>query len=256
MQLEVNVPEVFNIFKEIGAAPEKLFEMMRLDLQERAGDTLTALMEWELTLHQGRKPYERRASASNHRNGSYPRRFTMKGIGEVEIKVPRNRQGTFKTAVLPKGWQYENTIAQDLSMLLLAGLSSRSLAMISRRLLGRKLSHDILDGHMSGQLQDAACQGMGIAAALRGETDPDLTQRPARQTQKPLERQMDPHRLEADGYRAKLSPDHPFAPDFIRTTCRATQQGETVLLEPEMDRPIMISGGNLLVSLDAKTMVK
>lgn len=141
MQLEVNVPEVFNIFKEIGAAPEKLFEMMRLDLREMAGDTLTALMEWELTLHLGRKPYERRAGASNHGNGSYPRRFTMKGMGEVEIKVPRDRQGTFKTAVLTKGRQYEDTLAQDLSMLFLAGLSSRSLAMISRRLLGRKLSH-------------------------------------------------------------------------------------------------------------------
>ena len=40
MQLEVNVPEVFNIFKEIGAAPEKLFEMMRLDLREKVGYAL------------------------------------------------------------------------------------------------------------------------------------------------------------------------------------------------------------------------
>jgi putative transposase len=113
MQLEVTVPEVFNIFKEISEAPEKLFDMMRLDLREMAGDTLTALMEWELTLHLGRKRYERREGGSNHRNGSYPRRFTMKGIGEVEIKVPRDRQGTFKTAILPKGRQYEEALAQD-----------------------------------------------------------------------------------------------------------------------------------------------
>jgi putative transposase len=140
MQLEVTVPEVFNIFKEISEAPEKLFDMMRLDLREMAGDTLTALMEWELTLHLGRKRDERREGGSNHRNGSYPRRFTMKGIGEVEIKVPRDRQGTFKTAILPKGRQYEEALAQDLSLLFLAGLSSRSVAMLSRRLVGRKLS--------------------------------------------------------------------------------------------------------------------
>lgn len=114
---------------------------MRLDLREIAGDTLSALMEWELTLHLVRKRYERREGGSNHRNGSYPRRFTMKGIGEVEIKVPRDRQGSFKTAVLPKGRQYEEALAQDLSLLFLAGLSSRSLAMLSRRLVGRKLSH-------------------------------------------------------------------------------------------------------------------
>ena len=40
MGLEANVPEVFNTFKEIGAAPEKLFEMMRLDLREKVGHAL------------------------------------------------------------------------------------------------------------------------------------------------------------------------------------------------------------------------
>lgn len=141
MNLEVNVPEVFEVFKEICVAPEKLFDMMRLDLREIAGNYLTALMEWELTIHLGRKRYERRLGTVNHRNGSYPRHFTIKGIGAVEIKVPRDRQGTFQTAVLPKGQQYEEAIAQDLSMMFLAGLSTRSLSLISWRLLGRSLSH-------------------------------------------------------------------------------------------------------------------
>jgi len=92
MQLEVNVPEVFKIFKEICVAPEKLFDMMRLDLREIAGNYLTALMEWELTVHLGRKRYERRPGSVNHRNGSYARHFTIKGVGEVEIKVPRERK--------------------------------------------------------------------------------------------------------------------------------------------------------------------
>ncbi len=82
MKLEVNVPEVFEVFKEICAAPEKLFEMMRLNLKEISGNYLTALMEWELTIHLGRKRYERRQGEANHRNGSYPRRFTMKGMVE------------------------------------------------------------------------------------------------------------------------------------------------------------------------------
>lgn len=141
MSLEINVPEVFEVFKEICVAPEKLFDMMRLDLREIAGNYLTALMEWELTIHLGRKRYERRRGTVNHRNGSYPRHFTIKDIGEVEIKVPRDRQGTFQTAVLPKGRQYEEAIAQDLSMMFLAGLSTRSLSLISWRLLGRSLSH-------------------------------------------------------------------------------------------------------------------
>ncbi|MFA5111509.1 MAG: IS256 family transposase, partial [Desulfobaccales bacterium] len=111
------------------------------DFKEIAGNYLTALMEWELTIHLGRNRYERRLGTSNHRNGSYPRHFTIKGIGEVEVKVPRDRQGTFQTAVLPKGRQYEEAIAHDLSMMFLAGLSTRTLSMLSRRLIGRSLSH-------------------------------------------------------------------------------------------------------------------
>ena len=55
MHLEVTVPEVFEVFKEICLSPEKLFEMMRLNLRELAGEYLTALMEWELTIHLGQK---------------------------------------------------------------------------------------------------------------------------------------------------------------------------------------------------------
>jgi putative transposase len=141
MQLEVTVPEVFEVFKEICVSPEKLFEMMRLDLREVAGEYLTALMEWELTIHLGRKRYERRQGEANHRNGSYPRKFTMKGLGEVQVKVPRDRRGQFQTKVLPRSCRYEEAVAQDMSLMFLAGISSRSLSMISQRLLGRKLSH-------------------------------------------------------------------------------------------------------------------
>jgi putative transposase len=115
--------------------------MMRLDLGGLAGEYLTALMEWELTMHLGRKRYERSRGEVNHRNGSSPRKFTMKGLGEVEVKVPRDRQGQFQTKVLPRSRQYEEAVAQDLSLMFLAGISSRSLSLISQRLLGRKLSH-------------------------------------------------------------------------------------------------------------------
>ena len=93
-------------------------------------------MEWELTIHLGRNRYERCGAEVIHRNGSYPRRLTIKGIGEVEVKVPRDRRGAFKTAVLPKGQQYEEAVAQDLSLMFLSGIRSRSLSMISQRLRG------------------------------------------------------------------------------------------------------------------------
>ncbi|MGD9032499.1 MAG: IS256 family transposase [Desulfobacteraceae bacterium] len=141
MNVEITVPEVVEIFKEIQAVPEKLFEMMRLDIRKIAGDYLSALMASELSAHLGRGRYERCKVEFNHRNGSYPRKFTIKGIGEVGVKVPRDRNATFKTTVLPSRKQYEEAVGQDLSIMFLAGISTRSLSMISKHLIGRKISH-------------------------------------------------------------------------------------------------------------------
>ena len=33
---------------------------------------------------------------------SYGRDFTLKGIGEVQVKVPRDPKGEFKTQVIPR----------------------------------------------------------------------------------------------------------------------------------------------------------
>jgi putative transposase len=140
MKLEVSVAEIADIFKEIQQKPESLFEMIRLDMREVVGKYLTEMMKAELTHFLGREPYCRVAEAVNHRNGSYGRGFTLKGVGEVHVDVPRDRQGRFKTAVIPRSKQYEEEIARDLSMMFLAGVSTRSLSMLSERLIGRKIS--------------------------------------------------------------------------------------------------------------------
>lgn len=140
MKVEVSVTEVAELFNEIQRSPERLFEMMRLDIRQIAGEYLSFLMEAELTIHLGRDRYERCRIEVNHRNGSYPRRFTLKGIGEVGVKVPRDRKNTFETRVLPERKQFEEAVAKDLSVMFLMGMSTRSLSMISGHLLGRKIS--------------------------------------------------------------------------------------------------------------------
>ena len=71
---------------------------------------------------------------------SYDRKYTLKGIGPVNIKVPRDRKGDFKTEVIPRSKQYEDTIREDLGVMFLAGISTRTLSLVSERLIGRKIS--------------------------------------------------------------------------------------------------------------------
>ena len=140
MKIEVSVPEIVSIFKEIQAQPEQLFDLIRNDIREGVGQYLSQMMEVELTQFLGREPYERTEQPSNHRNGSYDREFTLKGIGKVDVKVPRDRQGQFQTQVIPRSKQYEDQLRQDLSLMFLTGISTRTLSIMSTRLIGRKVS--------------------------------------------------------------------------------------------------------------------
>jgi putative transposase len=88
MKVDISVPEVVEIFKEMEKKPERLFEMIRVDVRESVGQYLSELMNKELSHFLGREPYERKQDSDNHRNGSYDRSFTLKGIGEVKSRFP------------------------------------------------------------------------------------------------------------------------------------------------------------------------
>jgi putative transposase len=97
-------------------------------------------METELTGFLGRGRYERVEGEINHRNGSYGRKYTLKGIGEIGVNVPRDRNGEFSTQVIPRSKQYEDALREDLCAMFLAGVSTRTLSLMSERLIGRRIS--------------------------------------------------------------------------------------------------------------------
>lgn len=140
MKMEITVAEVFDLIKEIRKQPENLFEMIRNNVKETVGHYLSELMDVELTHFLGRDRYERVGGESNHRNGTYGRKFALKGIGQVELEIPRDRKGGFKTQVIPRSKQYEDELRQDLCVMFLGGMSTRTLSMMSRRLIGRSIS--------------------------------------------------------------------------------------------------------------------
>jgi transposase-like protein len=141
MELKVSVSEVLTLIKEVENIPAKIFEYIGVNIREAVGKFLTNLMENELTHYLGRDKYVRKkGNNTNYRNGSYRRRFCIKGIGDVDVKVPRDRDGDFKTQVIPRGKQYEDRITEDLAAMYLTGISTRTLSLLSKRLIGRSIS--------------------------------------------------------------------------------------------------------------------
>jgi putative transposase len=140
MLIEMSITEMKQIIKEIQKRPEIIFTMLREEVREKVGEYLSGLMREELTQYLGRERYERKGVEVNYRNGSYARQYTLKEIGEVRVDIPRDRKGEYKTEVIPRSKRYEEEIRHEVCMLFLTGISTRTLSMISKKLVGRKIS--------------------------------------------------------------------------------------------------------------------
>ena len=154
MKMEISVAEALEMINAIRKQPDDLFEMIRTDVKQSVGQFISDLMETELTDFLGRKRYERIEGKGNHRNGSYPRQYTLKGIGRVAVRVPRDRDGDYRTQVIPRSRQYEDSLREDLCVMFLSGVSTRTLSLISEKLIGRKISATEVS-KASKQLSDA-----------------------------------------------------------------------------------------------------
>jgi len=145
LQLSVNLPELRDMAKKIPQmGTTQLMELMKLDIKSQAVDFINGLMDCEFELFLGRDKYERisgvKISDRHLRNGHYQRTFAVKGLGRLNVKIPRDRQGKFQTKVLEPYKRNEASIEEDVAVLYLLGQSTRSLSLISERLLGTKIS--------------------------------------------------------------------------------------------------------------------
>ena len=157
MEIKLSVPEFIEVCKAVRKRPKRIFKMIRSEIRETVGRYLSEVMKVELTEFLGRKPYERKNGDGNHRNGFYHRCFTLKGIGQIDVDVPRDRQGDFKSRVIPRSRQMEGELRKDVCLMFLTGISTRTLSMISSQLIGRRISHSQVS-FVSRELIDAVEQ--------------------------------------------------------------------------------------------------
>ena len=141
MKIVVKVKDVVELARRFETAPIEAMREVAGLAREAVRSTLKAaleqVMDSEMTLFLGE---ERQSSRLNKRNGYRTRHFAIKGIGEVELKVPRDRAGRFDSKVVPERRRYDKDIEKDIALLHLAGLSTRMLAQLSKHLLGVRVS--------------------------------------------------------------------------------------------------------------------
>ena len=124
---------------ELEHGNEKARKSLKRWLLEKAQVWINGLLEAEMAQHLRRGRYEPLADGqSNYRNGYRPRRLNLCGLGPAELKVPRDRQGTFQSVLLPDRRGQDAEFEAFIAECFLAGLSTRDISRISARHFGQR----------------------------------------------------------------------------------------------------------------------
>jgi putative transposase len=103
--------------------------------------TVEEMLEAELTSELGYERYEAKGrNSGNSRNGHYSRKMRTSG-GDAEIKVPRDRNGEFQSALLKKN---SNEIEQKITAMYAKGMSTRDIQDMLSELYGIDVSPETI----------------------------------------------------------------------------------------------------------------
>ena len=150
-RFEVSVPELRHVVEAFAKNRIHAIEGILCESRRSVAELLNQAMQAEMTLFLG-SPSEK----GNKRNGFEERDYTFKGIGTLRIKVPVDRKRRFESNIAPKGERMDPRISEDMAALHLAGISTRTLALMSKRILGLEISHQTVSSSLqliSGEAQ-------------------------------------------------------------------------------------------------------
>lgn len=143
VKVEINFPELIEAVHEFRQMPKKAFENLTGQIRQATGHALNQLMSAEMAIFLGKSD-----QTGNKRNGFEVRKYSLKGVGSVEIRVPVDRKREFESQIIPKSEQVDPRLKEDMAVLHLAGISTRTLEMISKRLLGVEVSRQAVSNSL------------------------------------------------------------------------------------------------------------
>ena len=115
---------------------DKINDLLRQEIERAVND----LLEAELTAFFGYDPYARSGwNSGNFRNGAYYRKIDTQ-FGEIEIQVPRDRNGKFHQHTLPDYKQHSDVLEDMVIKLYSKGVTTREIADLIEKIYGSHYS--------------------------------------------------------------------------------------------------------------------
>lgn len=131
-----------------GAAPDELLRRLMQQLVQEAIE-----QEFERFLGAGR--WQRTPERAGWRNGRQRRRLKTR-VGEIELRIPRDRKGLFQPSLFERYQRSEQALVLALVEMYLQGVSTRKVTRIVERLCGVAISASPVSGlvkKLDGELE-------------------------------------------------------------------------------------------------------
>lgn len=150
IKIEVSLPEATKAIETFKRNRLKAFETLAFEVKSAVSHAVDQLLHAEMTIFLGQSD-----QVGNKRNGYEEREYALKGVGCIRIRVPIDRRREFKSGIIAPSEQIDPRLKQDMAVLHLAGISTRTLAMISHRILGVEVSADTISKSL-GSIEEKA----------------------------------------------------------------------------------------------------
>ena len=145
------VREAVDLLLEGGIDLSKALEKGGL-IKQLTKAILERAMEVEMSEHLGYEPYER-SKSENARNGSYNKNLITES-GVVELDIPRDREGSFEPAIVPKMQTRIEGLDQKILSLYAKGMSLSDIRLQLQELYEAEVSESLISKVTDGIMDE------------------------------------------------------------------------------------------------------
>ena len=113
-------------------------------LKDIFGPMFEAMLQGEMNTHLGYKNNDHSEKETDNRRNGYSEKTVKTTAGNVEIKVPRDREGRFEPQLVPKRKRDVSAIEEKVLSMYAKGMSQRDIADTIEDIYGFEISHETI----------------------------------------------------------------------------------------------------------------
>lgn len=119
-------------------------EDMNNALKDIFGPMFEAMLQGEMNNHLGYENNDKGPKKTQNRRNGYGSKTLKTTRGEVDIEVPRDRDGTFEPQIVPKRTKDVSEIENKVLAMYARGMSQRDISSTIEDIYGFEMSHDMI----------------------------------------------------------------------------------------------------------------